>query len=262
MKILMFDSGLGGLTVLAPVRGARPDADIIYLADDAVFPYGALGEAELVQRVLSVIEPVVARETPDIIINACNTASTLVLPHLRQRYSIPVVGTVPAIKPAAEQSKSRCFSVMATPGTVARDYTRELVEKFAAGCAVTLVPCANLARLAEQHLRGETVSDTALLAEMMPAFVEAGGQRTDTVVLACTHYPLLMDRMAALAPWPVTWIDPGPAIARRVVQLLGERQEGAAPAGPGVIHFTSGAAPGPALAATLAARGLIARSLP
>lgn len=259
MKILMFDSGLGGLTVLAPVRAARPDAEIVYLADDAVFPYGALGEGELVRRVMTVIEPVVVRVQPDIIVNACNTASTLVLPHLRERFSMPVVGTVPAIKPAAEQSRSRRFSVMATPGTAARDYTRELVETFAGGCAVTLVPCVHLARLAERALRGEAVSDDALRAEMAPAFVEAQGQRTDTIVLACTHYPLLIERLRALAPWPVTWIDPGPAIARRVVQLVGVMPAGAVPAGPGTIHFTSGTEPGAALAEALAARGLIAR---
>lgn len=262
MKILVFDSGLGGLTVHEPVRAARPDAAFVYLADDAVFPYGGLAEHELVRRVIEVIDPVVTCEKPDLIVNACNTASTITLPHLRQRYTMPIVGTVPAIKPAAEQSRTRRFSVMATPGTVARDYTRDLVDTFAGGCAVTLVPCTHLARLAERHLRGEALADADVLAEMTPAFVDVGGQRTDTIVLACTHYPLLLSRMQALQPWPVTWIDPGPAIARRVVQLAGAKPEGAADAPAGTIYFTSRAAPGPQLAATLAARGLIARSLP
>lgn len=256
MNILIFDSGLGGLTVHGPVRAARPDARITYLADDAVFPYGRLAEGELVRRVMDVIEPVVARERPDIIVNACNTASTLVLPHLRGRYSMPVVGTVPAIKPAAEQSRTRMFSVMATPGTVKRDYTRDLVDTFAGGCDVQLVPCVALAALAEQSLRGETVSDAALWDELRPAFVEKNGARTDTIVLACTHYPLLLDRLKALAPWDVTWIDPGPAIARRVVQLVGPMPAGAPAAGNGRMVFTSGRPPCAALAAELGGRGL------
>ena len=256
MHILIFDSGLGGLTVHRPVRVARPDARITYLADDAVFPYGRLGEAELVARVMEVIGAEIARDVPDIIVNACNTASTLVLPHLRARFAMPVVGTVPAIKPAAAMSQSRMFSVMATPGTVARDYTRDLVDTFAGGCEVALVPCASLATLAEAALRGEPVSDETLLKEMQPAFVEHSGRRTDTVVLACTHYPLLLERMRALAPWPVTWVDPGPAIAKRVVQLVGAPADGVSAAGIGRMVFTSGTRPGPILARELASRGL------
>ena len=257
MHILFFDSGLGGLTVHGPVHAARRDARITYLADDAVFPYGGLGEAELVARVMEVIGAEVARDPPDIIVNACNTASTLVLPHLRARFAMPVVGTVPAIKPAAASSTSRMFSVMATPGTVRRDYTRDLVDTFAGGCEVALVPCVRLAALAEAALRGDCVPDAEILAEMAPAFVEKAGRRTDTVVLACTHYPLLLERMKALAPWPVAWVDPGPAIAKRVVQLIGDMPAGAVAAGEGRMVFTSGRAPGATLAQALAARGLV-----
>ena len=220
--ILVFDSGLGGLTVFREVARARPDAEFVYLADDAAFPYGALSEAALVARVDAVFEAAIATFRPDLAVIACNTASTLVLPRLRARHPIAFVGTVPAIKPAAEASRSRLVSVLATPGTVKRDYTRDLVERFADGCAVTLVGAPRLAGLAEATLRGETVPDAEIGAEIAPCFVEVDdGRRTDQLVLACTHYPLLADRIARLAPWPVTLVDPAPAIARRVVALLG-----------------------------------------
>ena len=136
-RALVFDSGLGGLTVFARIAEARPDLELVYAADDAFFPYGALGEAALVERVGAVMDDLIARTAPDVVVIACNTASTLVLPPLRAAYPhLPFVGTVPAIKPAAEASKSRMISVLATPGTVARDYTRALVRDFAAGCEV------------------------------------------------------------------------------------------------------------------------------
>lgn len=218
--ILVFDSGLGGLTVLGRTTRACPDAHIVYAADDAGFPYGRLSEDALVGRVLAVMERLVARFHPDLVVIACNTASTLVLPALRARFAIPFVGTVPAIKPAAAATRSGMISVLATPGTVARDYTRELIETYAARHHVTLVGATRLAGLAEQALKGEAVDDAVLAAEIAPCFVEAGGRRTDVVTLSCTHYPLLLERMKRLAPWPVEWIDPAPAIARRVADLL------------------------------------------
>ncbi|MFY8114319.1 MAG: glutamate racemase [Rhabdaerophilum sp.] len=221
-KILVFDSGLGGLTVFREVRTMRPDADYLYLGDDALFPYGALAPEALVARVEAVIGEALAGFPADAIVIACNTASTLVLPPLRARHAMPIIGTVPAIKPAAAATRSRMISVLATPGTVSRDYTAELIRDFAQGVAVTLVGSRALAGLAERALRGEAVPDEAIAAEIAPCFVEAEGRHTDVVVLACTHYPLLLDRLTALAPWPVQWIDPAPAIARRVLQVLGE----------------------------------------
>lgn len=254
-RLLVFDSGLGGLTVLAEIRKARPDADIFYLADDACFPYGALAEDALVARVLDLMADAIPRERPDAVVIACNTASTLVLPPLRARFVVPFVGTVPAIKPAAAASHAKRFSVLATPGTVARDYTRALIAEHAADCRVTLVGAPGLAAHAEAELAGAPVADAALLAEIAPCFVEDAGGRTDAVVLACTHYPLLVARFASLAPWPVTWLDPAPAIARRVASLAGDARPGAS-AGAGRALFTSGRTPAPALAAALAARGL------
>ena len=220
-KILVFDSGLGGLTVLAEALKARPDARFVYAADDAGFPYGRLTPDRLLDRVLAVIGRLIAVHAPDLVVVACNTASTLVLPHLRERFPIPFVGTVPAIKPAALLSRSKRITVLATPATVARDYTHDLVQTYAADCQVTLVGSRFLAGYAEAELAGAPVPDSAIAAELAPCFVESGNGRTDVIALACTHYPLVLPRLEALAPWPVTWVDPAPAIARRIVQLIG-----------------------------------------
>jgi glutamate racemase len=260
-KILVFDSGLGGLTVFTELIKLRPGADYVYCADDAGFPYGSWKEPDLVKRVVSVMETLVAAHAPDMVVVACNTASTLVLPELRARWpALPFVGTVPAIKPAAAHSRSRLISVLGTPGTVARDYTQKLVAQFAADCRVTLVGSATLARLAESRMHGEGVCDEDIAAEIAPCFVEAEGRRTDAVALACTHYPLLVDDFRRLAPWPVDWIDPAPAIARRADQLLRERgfEESFAGTGQARAVFTSGKTPDPQLRAALARFGLVA----
>jgi len=222
--ILVFDSGLGGLTVLREIVRARPDAHYAYVADDAFFPYGHHGEDEIIARVVPLIGELIAAHAPDLVVIACNTASTLVMAYLREQYKVPFVGTVPAIKPACASSRTKRVSVLGTRGTVKREYTRALIRDFAQGCDVTLVGSADLAALAESALSGEVVSDRAISAELAPCFIGSGENdpaRTDTVVLACTHYPLLMDRLVRLAPWPVDWIDPAPAIARRASELLG-----------------------------------------
>jgi glutamate racemase len=221
--ILVFDSGLGGLTVLREVVRARPDAHYVYVADDAFFPYGHHSEEQIVARVVPLIGELIATHAPDLVVIACNTASTLVMSHLRSTYETTFVGTVPAIKPACASSKTKCVSVLGTKGTVKREYTRALIRDFAQDCEVTLVGSADLASLAEAALSGIEVSDAQILAELTPCFMgeaQNASMRTDTVVLACTHYPLLMDRLVKLAPWPVDWIDPAPAIARRVSDLL------------------------------------------
>jgi glutamate racemase len=158
--------------------------------------------------------------------------------HLRDRYQVPFVGTVPAIKPACAKSATKRVSVLGTSGTVKREYTRALIRDFAQGCEVTLVGSANLASLAEAALSGVEVGDREISGEIAPCFVGESEARTDTVVLACTHYPLLMDRLVRLAPWPVDWIDPAPAIARRVVDLLGPPGTASDDAGAEMI-FTS-----------------------
>jgi glutamate racemase len=219
--ILLFDSGLGGLTVHREVAAARPDARLIYAADDEAFPYGPMEESELVIRVLAVIGALIDKYKPELAVIACNTASTIVLPELRARFALPFVGTVPAIKPACAVSASKRVSVLGTEATVKREYTHALIRQFANGADVTLIGSARLARFAEAELRGQPVEDSAIAEEITPCFIDGDGRRTDTVVLACTHYPLLQHRFAQAQPWAVTWLDPAPAIARRVDQLLG-----------------------------------------
>jgi glutamate racemase len=253
--IVVFDSGLGGLTVYREVAKARPDARLVYAADDAVFPYGRLGEAELVTRVVSVVERLVLAYDPDLVVVACNTASTIVLPALRARFAVPFVGTVPAIKPACAASVTRLVSVLGTEATVKREYTRALIREFAAGCELTLVGSPRLAALAESHLRGEPVADAQIAAEIAPCFVTNGAGRTDTIVLACTHYPLLLEHLQRLAPWPAAFLDPAPAIARRVVELIGPVANLQPTVAPRAV-FTSGHAPTPALGAVLASFGI------
>jgi glutamate racemase len=247
--ILVFDSGLGGNTVLREIVRLRPGAHYVYVADDAYFPYGQHTEAEIIARVVPLIGDLIKAHQPNIVVIACNTASTLVMDHLRKNYDVPFVGTVPAIKPACASSKTKRVSVLGTKGTVQREYTKKLIADYAQGCEVTLVGAENLAALAEAAMKGEHVHDRDILAEIAPCFAD-GGARTDTVVLACTHYPLLMDRMEDLAPWPVDWIDPAPAIARRVSDLLGATATSEPQAAK--IVFTSGQAPSEALSKAVA----------
>ncbi|MGJ4856240.1 glutamate racemase [Labrys sp. La1] len=253
--VLVFDSGLGGLTVFSELRVTLSGARFVYVADDAVFPYGRLAEDVVVERVVEVMERLIPRYQPSLVVIACNTISTIVLPILRRRFSVPFVGTVPAIKPAAALTKTGRVAILATPGTVKRDYTRELIRSFAAAIEVELVGAVGLASLAEAVLRGQPVEDAAIAREIAPCFVDRDGKRTDVVVLACTHYPLVLDAMKRVAPWPVTWLDPAPAIARRAADLAG-------PIPPrtvvedGLALFTGGAGLTDELRSVLAARGL------
>lgn len=251
--ILVFDSGLGGLTVFREIVKARPDARYFYVADDARFPYGRISKDELVPRVLGVIGEAIGTHQPNLVVIACNTASTLALKELRENFKVPFVGTVPAIKPACAGSKSKLVSVLGTEATVAREYTHALIREFAQDCDVKLVGSAWLAAFAEAELNGNPARDEAIAAELAPCFVETNGKRTDTIALACTHYPLLAERLKKLAPWPVEWIDPAPAIARRVLDLTGKPTEAKGPAAQ--IAFTSGRTPSPQLAKALTAFG-------
>jgi glutamate racemase len=240
--ILVFDSGLGGLTVQREIAKARPDAHYVYVADDVFFPYGQHSEQALIDRVVPLMGELIAAHRPDMVVIACNTASTIVLNDLRAAYQVPFVGTVPAIKPACAGSLSKRVSVLGTSGTVKREYTQTLIREFGAGCIVTLVGSAHLASLAEAALGGGggEITEAAIFDEIAPCFVQdAAGARTDTIVLACTHYPLLQNELTRLAPWKVTWIDPAPAIARRVVGLIGDHQPGM-PHGDAVLLYTSG----------------------
>ena len=240
--ILVFDSGIGGLSVLRALREKMPEARFLYVADDAAFPYGDWEEAALRDHVVALVGQLIGEHRPAAVVIACNTASTLVLPALRAAHDVPFVGTVPAIKPAAERSRTGVVAVLATPGTMKRDYTRDLIRSFAQACHVRLVGAPELARIAEARMRGEPVDRAAIEAQIAPCFVEVEGKRTDIVVLACTHYPFLSDILAELAPWPVEWLDPAPAIARRLATVM-EGRAVALGGTRGSAHFTSGRPP-------------------
>lgn len=258
-RLLFLDSGLGGLTVLKPARQAVPEAHIRFIADDAGFPYGLKSDGALIERLIGLIENAAGTFAPDCIVLPCNTASVIALEALRKRLQVPLVGTVPAIKPAAALTKSGLVSVLATPATATREYTRALIEKFGGGARFTLIGAKELAALTEAHARGAAVDDEAIAREIAPCFVEDGSARTDVVVLGCTHYPLILNRLEALAPWPVAWLDPAPAIARRIANVLAELGHivgVGAKHSFGEIQFTSGLSPSPVLLQFLQARQL------
>ncbi|MFC3315997.1 glutamate racemase [Rhizobium rosettiformans] len=239
--ILVFDSGIGGLTVLREARLLMPERGFIYVADDAGFPYGGWEEGPLKARIVALFGDLLERFDPEAVIVACNTAFTLAGADLRLAFpEMRFIGTVPAIKPAAERTRSGLVSVLATPGTVKRAYTRDLIQSFASQCHVRLVGSENLARMAEAYIRGESLDDAAVLSEIAPCFVEKDGARTDIVVLACTHYPFLANVFRRLAPWPVDWLDPAEAIARQARRLVPLVDGAEHPEGLDLAVFTSG----------------------
>ncbi|MEH0069538.1 glutamate racemase [Pannonibacter sp. Pt2-lr] len=238
--VLVFDSGIGGLTVLREARVLMPERSFVYVADDAGFPYGSWEEEALKARLISLFRDLLHRFDPEVAVVACNTAFTLAGADLRAAFPhMKFVGTVPAIKPAAERTRSGLVSVLATPGTVKRAYTRDLIQSFASQCHVRLVGSVNLASMAEAYIRGEGVDDEALAAEIRDCFYEKEGARTDIVVLACTHYPFLANVFRRLAPWPVDWIDPAEAIARQARRIVPAMEALRADSRPDRVVFTS-----------------------
>ncbi|WP_445946587.1 glutamate racemase [Shewanella sp.] len=214
--ILVFDSGIGGLSVLAEIRKQLPAENYCYLFDNARLPYGNLSEAELIYGCVELICQQVQRIGAAIVVVACNTASTLVLPVLRQRLSIPVVGVVPAIKPAAQLSKRKHIGVLATPGTVSRDYTHSLISQFADHCQVDLFGSSELVMLAEQKAAKQPIDNRQLARILAP--VKAS--KLDVLVLGCTHFPMLKEELSHYLGEDVHLLDSGEAIANRVVSLL------------------------------------------
>jgi glutamate racemase len=252
--ILMFDSGVGGLSCLAPTRALLPQASFVYVADNGGFPYGIRSEAEIAARVPALLGRLVERHHPRLVVIACNTASTIALSAVRAALDLPVVGTVPAIKPAAEQSKSRAIGVLGTDATVRQPYVDDLSARFAADCAVLRHGSARLVELAEAKLRGDATDLADYRAVLAGLLDQPGGDRIDTVVLACTHFPLVADELAAAAPRALRFVDGGPGIARRVAYLTQGQDWPAIPSGKAV--FTAPLEIGDALRAGLAERGL------
>ena len=253
--VLFFDSGVGGLSVLGPTRALLPQAPVVYVADDAGFPYGTRSEAEIAARVPALLGRLAERYRPRLIVIACNTASTIALAAVRGALDVPVVGTVPAIKPAAERSITRVIGVLGTEATVRQPYVDRLSAEFAADCTILRHGSARLVVLAEAKLRGLPIDPADVEEAVAPLVCNPGAAALDTVVLACTHFPLLADELRAAIPQPVRFTDGGAGIARRVVHLTRDQSWPDRP-GAGVAVFTGSAEVDPALRDSLAHYGL------
>lgn len=221
--VLFFDSGVGGLSILQPATALMPTMPVVYAADSAGFPYGTKTEAEISARVPALLGRLVERYRPRIAVIACNTASTIALAHVRAALDIPVVGTVPAIKPAALASKTRVIGVLGTDATVRQPYVDRLAAEHGADCTVLRHGSAALVAYVEARLRGAP-ADPAIPADALAGLLDQpGGDRMDMVVLACTHFPLVEAELAAAAPRPLTFLDGGAGIARRIAYLNGDQ---------------------------------------
>lgn len=217
--LLIFDSGVGGLSVLRPIRALIPNAPIVYVADSAGYPYGTKSEAEIAARVPALLGRLAERFDPELIVIACNTASTIALDHVRAALDVPIVGTVPAIKPAAERSKTRVIAVLGTEATVRQAYVDRLAAEFASDCLLIRHGSPELVELAEAKLRGEAQERSAYARILEGLTGQPDGDRIDTVVLACTHFPLVQDELAAVSSRPLTFVDGKEGIARRTAWL-------------------------------------------
>jgi glutamate racemase len=235
--LLFFDSGIGGFSVLGPTLKLLPNAPIVYCADSAGFPYGRKTDAELASRIPALLGRLVERFHPRLAVIACNTASTIALEHVRSALDLPVVGTVPAIKPAAERSKTRVIGVLGTEATVRQRYVDDLAARFASDCTIIRHGSPELVELAEAKLGGEDISVEDVRAAAAPMFEAPGGDRIDTVVLACTHFPLLDDELRAAFP-DIAYVDGGEGIARRIAWLTREQAYPFEPS-EGLMLFTS-----------------------
>jgi glutamate racemase len=217
--ILFFDSGIGGLSVLQPTLALLPQAPIVYACDYAGLPYGEKSEAEVATRVSALLGRLVERVRPRLAVIACNTASTIALSHFRAALDIPFVGTVPAIKPAAEASKSRVIGVLGTAATVRQAYVDHLHADHAADCVLIRHGAPELVAAAEAKLAGEAVDPAIITGAIAGLTSQPDGQRIDAIALACTHFPLLRDEIAAVTGPNVALVDGGAGIARRIAHL-------------------------------------------
>ncbi|MEO1659381.1 MAG: glutamate racemase [Pseudomonadota bacterium] len=222
-KVLVFDSGMGGLTVARELQALAPELAVDYAADSGFFPYGDKSDELLRMRLPQVAKALCQVVRPDAFVIACNTASTLALEEVRAVLDIPVVGTVPAIKPAAAITRTGTIGLLATPGTIRRAYTKRLIDEFASDVRVILHGSVALVRMAEQIASGEAIALEAFREVHAPLFAAEGGREIDVIVLACTHFPLVRGELAASMPHPVTFVDSGEAIARQTLRVLPAR---------------------------------------
>ena len=238
--ILIFDSGVGGLSVLGPIRARLPHAPIVYVADNGGFPYGTKTEMEVATRVCALLGRLTERYKPRLIVIACNTASTIALAHVRAALEVPVVGTVPAIKPAAEATRTKAIGVLGTEATVRQPYVDRLAADFAGDCLVLRHGSAKLVEMAEAELRGRPAPLSDFAEVLAGLLDQPGGDRIDTIVLACTHFPLVRDRLAAVSPRPLAFVDGGEGIGRRTAHLLAGSDWDGTPAGRAVFTSRNG----------------------
>jgi glutamate racemase len=218
--MIVIDSGLGGLAVVRALRALAPDIALGYVADTGGFPYGKRSAENITARAIAIVAALEKQQVLSTIVLACNTLSTLSLANLRSAFpQYHFVGTVPAIKVAAAQSRTRRFTLLATPNTAGSEYSKKLIAEFAADCVVDSYGAPNLAAMAEQQLLGEAVDGWE--AEIVPAFHNDAQGKPEAVILGCTHYPLVLDALKKAAPWDVTWIDSSEAIARRALSQPG-----------------------------------------
>lgn len=215
-EVLLFDSGVGGLSIGQNLRHRLPGVHLSFLADNAGFPYGNQPEDVVIRRTVQLVTEQLARRPADIVVVACNTASTVALPALRAVVPVPVIGVVPAVKPAAALSVNRRIGLLATPATIRRPYLDQLIREFAADCSVIRVGQPDLVHWIERWARGAELPEEALAATLLPL----NEAQVDTVVLGCTHYPLIGETFRRLLPEVRYWVDSGDAIARRAESLL------------------------------------------
>jgi len=238
-RALVFDSGVGGLTIADELRRAAPDWIVDYAADSGFFPYGVKTDEELRERLPRLCDQMVEAAKPDVLVIACNTASTLSLADIRKAVNVPVVGTVPAIKPAAEQTRTGVIGILATPGTVRRAYLDDLERQFAQGVTVIRRGTAGLVDIAERAVRGQSIDQEQVTYAVKPLFDPPHGAEIDIVVLACTHFPLIRDAIAAACPPGVRLIDTGEPVARQAMRVAPHSPR---PPGAPIAYVTGGAA--------------------
>lgn len=236
-SILIFDSGIGGLSIVDEISKALPNRQLIYVADNRLYPYGTLSEDLLLTRAKSLFPVLETTYQPALIIVACNSASTLILEDVRAITKAPIIGVVPAIKPAAESSRSGHIGLLATKGTITRTYTQELIDQFAQRHTVTKVGSDVLVAQAENKVYGKVVDVDAIRRELTPFTEKATDQPSmDTVILGCTHFPLIKEEISSILGPSVTLIDSGEAIARRTIHILGDPDVSSVKATPAPKH--------------------------
>ncbi|MGX2957266.1 glutamate racemase [Ursidibacter arcticus] len=215
--ILLYDSGMGGLTIYDAIRQSLPDAHYLYCFDNAYFPYSEKSEDSLIERAKQIVQKITQIYPLDMVVVACNTASTVVLPALREKFPFHIVGTVPAIKPAAIISQTKTIGLLATKGTVSRTYVDDLISQYASECVVEKIGTTDLVEIVEYKQQTGKV-DMQRLQKVIAQWQDH--PTLDTVILGCTHFPLVKQELQQLLPNVNFFIDPGNGIAKRVMTLL------------------------------------------